>query len=61
MARKTQGQVKKTDIPGHEADDDVPPERVHETAPCPANLQLEGVVEGEEDGVSGTGGNKSGC
>jgi len=61
MAKKTQGFGKKTDIPGHEADDDVPAERVHETAPCPTKLQLEGVVEGEEDGVRGTRGTESGC
>jgi hypothetical protein len=35
-----------TDIPGDEADDDVPPERIHETAPCPTELQLEGIVKG---------------
>jgi len=48
-------------IPGHEADDNVPAERVHETTPRPTKLQLEGVVEGEEDGVRGTRGNESGC
>ena len=52
---------KKTDIPGHEADDNVPAERIHETTPCPTKLQLEGVVEGEEDRVRGTRGNGSGC
>jgi len=34
----------KTDIPSHEADDDVPPESVHEATPCPTDLQLEGVM-----------------
>jgi hypothetical protein len=51
----------KTDIPSNEADDDVPPESVHETAPCPTDLQLEGVVKGEEDWVGSSRGRKSGC
>ena len=60
MAAKKRPKVREeTDIPGYEADDDVPSERVHETAPCPAGLQLEGVVEGEEDGVRGTRGSES--
>jgi len=41
----------KKDIPSHESDDDVPPESVHETAPCPTDLQLCGVLKGEKVGV----------
>ncbi len=50
------GEREDEDVPGHEAHHDVPPERIDETAPCPADLQLEGVVEREEDGVRGARG-----
>jgi hypothetical protein len=39
---------KKANVPSHEADDHVPPERVHETMPCPTYLQLEGILDGKE-------------
>src|SRR5258708_39799551 len=41
----------KINIPSHEAYDDVPPESIHETTPCPTGLHLEGVVEGEDEWV----------
>jgi hypothetical protein len=50
-----------TDVPSHEADDDVPSESVHETTTCPADLQLGGVVEGEKDWVGSSRGRISGC
>ena len=43
--RIEQDKQRKLNVPGHETDDDVPPERVHETTPCPTYLQLEGVLE----------------
>lgn len=43
--RVKQDEKKRLNVPSHEVDDDVPPERVDETTPCPTYLQLEGVLE----------------
>jgi hypothetical protein len=43
--RVKQDEKKRLNVPSHEADDDVPPERVDETTACPTYLQLEGVME----------------
>jgi len=48
-------------IPSHESEDDVPPESVHETAPCPTDLELCGVLKGEEDWVRRSRGLESRC
>ena len=59
--RRAKKKGRTTDVPSHESDDDVPPESVHETTPCPADLQPEGVVEGEKDRVGSSRGRISGC
>jgi hypothetical protein len=42
--RNPKKREEKTDIPSHEADDNVPSESVYEATPCPTDLQPEGVM-----------------